>query len=45
LKQVEAAADQAEVGILTRFPGNRALVNAILVVKRPARKKQDAPEG
>lgn len=42
LKELEAQADLAEVGILTAFPGDRALVNAILVVKR-SKKKSDEP--
>jgi len=42
LREVERQADLAEVGILTAFPGERALVNAILTIKRE-RKKKDEP--
>lgn len=44
LKEVERQADLAEVGILTAFPGDRALVNAILVVKRERKKADDGDQ-
>lgn len=45
LKELEREAALAEVAILTRFPGDRALVNAILVADRPTKRaKQEESE-